>query len=94
MTGKNQANPVEIVQDELDEGWWAAVLADEESSIGEYSEVIPVSNHPSELMLVDWDRVKSIYENDEIIPCRSMVTIAAVCWYKTREFRVLSRSLT
>ncbi len=67
MTGKNQANPVEIVQDELDEGWWAAVLADEESSIGEYSEVIPVSNHPSELMLVDWDRVKSIYENDEII---------------------------
>lgn len=30
MTGKNQANPVEIVQDELDEGWWAAVLADEE----------------------------------------------------------------
>ncbi|NMB53509.1 MAG: 30S ribosomal protein S1 [Leptolinea sp.] len=67
MVGKIQSVPGEIIQDEMDEGWWAAVLADEESSTGEYSENHPISSHQSELVLVDWDRVKSIYENDEIV---------------------------
>jgi small subunit ribosomal protein S1 len=67
MVGKTQTIPVEVLQDDMDEGWWAAVLADEESSTGEYSESVSVSNHSSELVLVDWERVKSIYENDEII---------------------------
>jgi small subunit ribosomal protein S1 len=66
MAGKNQAIPVEVGQEELDEGWWAAVLADEESSQSEYFDSYTVSNQPNELLLVDWDRVKSIYENDEI----------------------------
>ncbi len=38
MVGKNQTIPVEIGQEELDEGWWAAVLADEESTLGEFFE--------------------------------------------------------
>jgi len=67
MVGKSQTIPVEIAQDDMDEGWWAAVLADEESTISEYSETLPAVNPPTEMMLVDWERVKSIYENDEII---------------------------
>lgn len=67
MVGKIQSIPLEIFQDEMDEGWWAAVLADEESSIEENTENHPISSHQSEMVLVDWERVKSIYENDEII---------------------------
>lgn len=65
--GKQQPVPVELIQEELDEGWWAAVLADEESSTGENSDIMAISSRQSELVLVDWERVKSIYENDEII---------------------------
>jgi small subunit ribosomal protein S1 len=67
MAGKSQTIPDEITQDDMDEGWWAAVLADEESTLSEYSETLPSLNPPTEMMLVDWERVKSIYENDEII---------------------------
>jgi small subunit ribosomal protein S1 len=55
------------MQDDMDEGWWAAVLADEESSTDEFTDSPVISPESTELILVDWERVKSIYENDEII---------------------------
>ncbi|HEX7555590.1 MAG TPA: S1 RNA-binding domain-containing protein, partial [Leptolinea sp.] len=67
MVGKSQVLPVEIAQDELDEGWWAAILADEESTASEFREVTCSSDHQAEMMVVDWDRVKAIFENDEVI---------------------------
>jgi small subunit ribosomal protein S1 len=67
MVGKAQSIPIEISQEEMDEGWWAAVLADEESALDEFSELAPASNQSTDMILVDWERVRSIYENDEII---------------------------
>jgi len=67
MMGKPQPVPVETIQDEMDEGWWAAVLADEESSTDELSDSMSFPGRQTELVLVDWERVKSVYENDEII---------------------------
>jgi small subunit ribosomal protein S1 len=67
MVGKAIILPLEYEEDELDEGWWAAVLADEESTIDEYREPIIPTEHQSDLLLVDWDRVKLVFENDEII---------------------------
>jgi small subunit ribosomal protein S1 len=67
MVGKAQSIPIEISQEEMDEGWWAAVLADEESAMDENSDQAPVSNQSADLILVDWERVRAIYENDEIV---------------------------
>jgi small subunit ribosomal protein S1 len=67
MVGKAQSIPIEISQEEMDEGWWASVLADEESAVEEYTEMASASNQTTDMVLVDWDRVRSIYENDEII---------------------------
>ncbi|GAP20058.1 30S ribosomal protein S1 [Leptolinea tardivitalis] len=67
MVGKPQTIPIEIMQDEMDEGWWAAVLADEESSTSDFTDTPVMAQQSTELMLVDWKRVKSIFENDEII---------------------------
>lgn len=67
MVGKTLNTVVEVEQEELDEGWWAAVLADEESSKGDYSDPFLGSNLSEDIIQVDWDRVRAIYENDEIV---------------------------
>ncbi|NMB59668.1 MAG: S1 RNA-binding domain-containing protein [Chloroflexi bacterium] len=67
MVGKAQSIPIEISKDDLDEGWWASVLADEESAMEDFSDLAPVSSQSGDMVLVDWDRVRAIYENDEII---------------------------
>jgi small subunit ribosomal protein S1 len=51
---------------EIDEGWWASVLADEEA----YASPQRPSNSkapPSSLVSVDWNRVQVFFENDEIV---------------------------
>jgi len=53
---------------EVDEGWWASVLSDEET-------FVPLQNKNSQgrqsggptAVLVDWDQVQSLYEEDEVI---------------------------
>ena len=52
---------------EPDEGWWAAVLADEDDHVLPVREggARPVSQ--SSLALVDWDKVKAVFEQDEIV---------------------------
>lgn len=52
---------------EIDEGWWASVLADEPSIYTEFHEINckPCGNHP--LDGVDWDCVNRVFERDEVV---------------------------
>jgi small subunit ribosomal protein S1 len=51
---------------DMDEGWWASVLADEEAYAGPQK---PASPKPasSGLVAVDWQQVQGLYEKDEVI---------------------------
>lgn len=52
---------------EIDEGWWASVLADESAQSDEVSDLnCKPCNQPSSAPL-DWDCVRSIYERDEVV---------------------------
>lgn len=51
---------------ELDEGWWAAILAEESDSTGSPDEPSMAMN-PVKLITVDWDKVRELHEEDEII---------------------------
>lgn len=51
---------------ELDEGWWASVLADEEA----YSTPPKIASSkvtPSGLVVVDWKRAQGLFEKDEVV---------------------------
>lgn len=52
---------------QLDEGWWASVLADEESMASEAIEQDLTTSVSSSSLLVEWDHVQSLYDRDEII---------------------------
>jgi small subunit ribosomal protein S1 len=60
--------PVDSDAPELDEGWWAAILADE---IAATSSTLEPAAKPSEtatdLTFVDWDHVQTLFENDAVI---------------------------
>ncbi|MGA2503869.1 MAG: S1 RNA-binding domain-containing protein [Anaerolineales bacterium] len=49
-----------------DDGWWASVLAEEESRTMQTATKSPVPEESSKL-LVDWDRAMSLYQQDGII---------------------------
>ncbi len=51
----------------LDEGWWAAVLSDEEFHAPIKKESSPSANMPSVINTVDWQYVQRLFERDEII---------------------------
>src|SRR6266498_1955868 len=51
---------------EIDEGWWASVLADEEAHASSQKSASPKST-PAGLVAVDWKRVQAFYEQDEIV---------------------------
>jgi small subunit ribosomal protein S1 len=51
---------------EIDEGWWASVLADEEAYASSQKPAGPKST-PSGLVTVDWKRVQGLYEKDEVV---------------------------
>ncbi|HHY87488.1 MAG TPA: S1 RNA-binding domain-containing protein [Chloroflexi bacterium] len=51
---------------ELDEGWWASVLADEEASLPPQKETASKPT-AAQAPAIDWDFVQSLYEQDEII---------------------------
>lgn len=53
--------------DELDEGWWSAVLSDEESIAAPGREKASNATPQPAVTVVDWDLVQSLYERDEII---------------------------
>ena len=52
----------------VDEGWWSAVLADEDAYQSPKKEIAAKPVAPaSSLTTVDWDRVQKLYDQDEII---------------------------
>lgn len=51
---------------QVDEGWWASVLADEDAHASGHREAAKTNGQPL-LNMVDWDAVQSVYERDEII---------------------------
>jgi len=57
----------EPVMPELDEGWWASVLADEETYHSSKRDAENQSSNAMGGVLVNWELVKKLYEQDEII---------------------------
>lgn len=51
---------------QVDEGWWASVLADEEAFAASQKPSTPKTPPPG-LVTVDWKRVQSLYEQDEVV---------------------------
>lgn len=51
----------------VDEGWWASVLADEEAHSLSHKEVTTKTSSQPLLNMVDWEQVQAIYQQDEII---------------------------
>ena len=51
---------------EIDEGWWAAVLADEGLS-GESTRETSIKFPTEGFLNLDWERIQTIHDNDEII---------------------------
>lgn len=54
----------------LDEGWWSAVLSDEESIVAPSREPANKTTPQPAVTVVDWDFVQGVYERDEIITLR------------------------
>ena len=50
----------------IDEGWWASVLADEEAYATPQKTQSPKSTQPG-LVAVDWKQVQEIFEKDEVL---------------------------
>lgn len=66
MLSKRFVSNLENKKPDIDEGWWASVLADEEAYAGPQKQAAP-KTPASGLIAVDWPRVQSLYENDEVL---------------------------
>ncbi len=66
MLSKRSVSDMEDNSPDMDEGWWASVLADEEAYAAPQKNI---SSKPSSsnLAAVDWKRVQDLYENDEVV---------------------------
>jgi len=65
MLSKRFVSNLDNDKPDIDEGWWASVLADEEAYAGPQKQTaskVPTSG----LIAVDWPKVQSLYENDEV----------------------------
>lgn len=51
----------------MDEGWWASVLADEEIQESAKAETDTKISLSTSTLMVDWEKVKSIFDHDEIL---------------------------
>ena len=51
---------------QIDEGWWASVLADEEAHASSQKPSVPKASPPG-MGTVDWKEVQSLYERDEVV---------------------------
>jgi small subunit ribosomal protein S1 len=50
-----------------DEGWWAAVLADEDFQSGAQKEIHNKANNQAPVGVINWDYIRELFDNDEII---------------------------
>jgi small subunit ribosomal protein S1 len=53
----------------LDEGWWASVLSDEEAVKGAKDQPVKTLE-PVKDEGIDWDRIRSLFERDEVVDLR------------------------
>ena len=69
MFQKQASSREEEPNAELDEGWWASVLADEVAQTDTGKGVIAKSppHHNHNAIKVDWDHVRDLYDHDEIV---------------------------
>src|SRR5512135_2862380 len=51
---------------DLDEGWWASVLSDEETQTTPAKQANSKAVSPA-MGRVDWDQVKALYDRDEVV---------------------------
>lgn len=65
MLSKRFVSDLENKTPEIDEGWWASVLADEEAFAGSQKQAAP-KTPTTGLVSVDWPRVQILYEKDEV----------------------------
>jgi len=65
MLAKNMSSDTEDATPEMDEGWWASVLADEEAYAAP-PKLLASKSTPG-LISVDWKRVQDIFDNDEVL---------------------------
>lgn len=66
MLSKRYVSNLDGESSELDEGWWASVLADEESFATSQKQAAP-KTPTSGMVTVDWKRVQNLYEKDEVV---------------------------
>ena len=59
---------------ELDDGWWASVLADEDAYLSQkderhFPDDLPVAGQPKDEKgaVIDWEAIKAIYDRDEVL---------------------------
>lgn len=52
---------------DLDEGWWASVLADEEAHVAQQKTTSAKSIPMPGLVTVDWKQVQETFDNDEVV---------------------------
>lgn len=68
MVMKRTSSDMEEVRPEtFDEGWWAAVLSDEESYAPGKKEAVNRTPAQNTVTIVDWEFVQSVFEQDEIL---------------------------
>ncbi len=66
MLSKRFVSDIGDNKPDMDEGWWASVLADEEAYAASQKSTLPKAT-PSSLVAVDWKRVQALYEKDEVV---------------------------
>jgi len=64
---KDESDLDPSLPENLDEGWWSAVLSDEESVVAPSREPAGKTTTQPAVMVVDWDFVQNLFERDEII---------------------------
>lgn len=67
MAEKDEFDEMENGIPELDEGWWNSVLTDESSYQVDAKPAVNRSTPPAEMVGMDWERMKELFKNDEII---------------------------
>lgn len=66
MLSKRLISNMDSETPEIDEGWWASVLADEEAITAPQKQPAPKAS-TSSMVTVDWKRVQTLYDKDEVV---------------------------
>jgi small subunit ribosomal protein S1 len=67
-----EENDIDELQDSLDEGWWRAVLQDEEANADSLASLNCSPCKSAEPGLINWQCARKVYENDEVVLLRTV----------------------